>query len=205
MLDQKGFDLWADGYDRSVGVTEEAHEYPFAGYKAILNEIYNRVLTGGAKTVLDIGFGTGVLSSKLYEHGCEIWGQDFSGRMLELAKEKLPQARLYQGDFSKGLVPELRRNRYDAIVATYSLHHLTDAQKVGLINELLPLLSDAGRIYIGDVAFETRAQMERCKAQVGDEWDDEEFYFVAEEWKKRFPHMRFERFSFCAGLLTLER
>lgn len=205
MLDQKGFDLWADGYDRSVGVTEEANEYPFAGYKALMNAIYNRVLTGGAKTVLDIGFGTGVLSAKLAEHGCEIWGQDFSERMLELARAKLPEARLYQGDFSKGLVPALKRNRYDAIVATYSLHHLTDEQKADFIGELLPLLSDEGRLYIGDVAFETRAQMERCQAQAGDEWDDEELYFVAEEWAKRFPGMRFERFSFCAGLLTLER
>jgi len=41
--------------------------YPFAGYKAILNEIYNRVLSGSAKTVLDIGFGTGTLTTRLYD------------------------------------------------------------------------------------------------------------------------------------------
>ena len=36
MLSQSGFDLWADGYDKSVGVSEEENSYPFAGYNTIL-------------------------------------------------------------------------------------------------------------------------------------------------------------------------
>ena len=107
MLDNKGFDLWADGDDQSVGLSDEDGTYPFAGYKQILNEIYNRVLTGKGKKVLDIGFGTGTLTSKLYEQGCDIWGQDFSERMIELAKQKMPKAKLYQGDFVHGFVDEL--------------------------------------------------------------------------------------------------
>ena len=83
MLNNKGFDLWADDYDKSVGVSDDNGTYPCAGYKTILNEIYNRVLNASAKTVLDIGFGTGTLTSKLYEHGCTIYGQDFSERMME--------------------------------------------------------------------------------------------------------------------------
>ena len=63
MLNQKGFDLWADGYDESVGLSDEEGTYPFAGYKQILNEIYNRVLTDQCDSVLDIGFGTGTLAS----------------------------------------------------------------------------------------------------------------------------------------------
>ena len=54
MLNNKGFDLWADDYDKSVGVSDDNGTYPFAGYKNILNEIYNRVLNSSAKTVLDI-------------------------------------------------------------------------------------------------------------------------------------------------------
>lgn len=144
MLNNKGFDLWADGYDKSVGVSDEDGTYPFAGYKQILNEIYNRVLTNKSKAVLDIGFGTGTLTTKLYEQGCQIWGQDFSGRMIELAKEKMPEAKLFQGDFSKGLVDELKHHRYDTIMATYSLHHLSDEQKIHLIKNILPSLYDGG-------------------------------------------------------------
>ena len=203
MLDNKGFDLWADGYDRSVGLSDEDGTYPFAGYKSILNEIYSRVLSGSGRAVLDIGFGTATLAAKLYERGCSICGQDFSQKMLELAQAKMPEARLYMGDFSRGLAEDLMARRYDAIIATYSLHHLTDAQKVGMLRELQGLLNEDGHIYIGDVAFETRAELEICRAQAGDEWDGDEIYFVFEELKKSFPGMRFERFSFCAGLMTI--
>lgn len=205
MLNNKGFDLWADGYDESVGLSDEDGTYPFAGYKDVLNEIYNRILSCSGKTVLDIGFGTGTLTTKLYEQGCSIFGQDFSERMIELAQEKMPDARLYQGDFTLGLSEELKQNKYDAIIATYSLHHLTDAQKVSFLESLLLLLNEGGNIYIGDVAFKNRMELEACKAQAGDEWDDEEFYFVYDELKKFFPKMKFEQISYCAGVLTLER
>ena len=205
MLDDKGFDLWADGYDQSVGLSDDDGTYPFAGYREILNEIYNRVLAADGKDVLDIGFGTGTLTAKLYEQGCHIRGQDFSERMIDLAKEKMSGAELYQGDFSKGLAESLTENRYDAIIATYSLHHLTDEQKSRLLKELLSLLRDGGCIYIGDVAFRTRAELESCQALTGDEWDDDEIYFVAEELRKDFPKIKFEPFSFCAGLFSLKK
>jgi len=204
MLNNKGFDLWADGYDKSVSLFDEEGTYPFAGYKNILNEIYNRVLLNSKKTILDIGFGTGTLTTKLYEHGCTIFGQDFSERMIELAQKKMPNARLYQGDFSLGLVEALKQNKYDAIIATYSLHHLTDTQKVNFIKSLLPLLNDDGYIYIGDVAFTTRLELEECMKQ-SDHWDHDEIYFVYDELKKSFPQMEFKQMSNCAGLLYLKK
>ena len=78
MLDNKGFDLWADGYDKSVGISDEDNTYPFAGYKEILGSIYKTIMKKSNPAVLDIGFGTGTLTAKLYENGCEIFGQDFS-------------------------------------------------------------------------------------------------------------------------------
>ena len=203
MLSNHDFDLWADGYDRSVGISDEVGTYPFAAYRQIMNEIYNRVLARCGKAVLDIGFGTGTLTAKLYEQGCGIWGQDFSRRMMELAREKMPGAKLYLGDFSRGLVEELRQNKYDAIIATYSLHHLTDEQKISLLENLLPLLNDGGTVYIGDVMFETRTELEKHRILLDKEWDDEEIYFVADELARSFPQMRFEPFSFCSGIIEI--
>ena len=205
MLNSNGFDVWADGYDESVRLADENDAYPFAGYAAILKEIYGRVCASGAKAVLDIGFGTGTLAAKLYQQGCDVFGQDFSSRMIQLAQGKMPRAKLYQGDFSLGLVQALKQQRYDAIIATYALHHLTDEQKVAFFQELLPLLQDNGCIYVGDGAFATRAQLEQCKAQAGDDWDASEIYFVYDELKQAFPQLRFEPVSHCAGLLTLKK
>ena len=205
MLNSNGFDVWADGYDESVRLADESDAYPFAGYATILREIYGRVCASGAKAVLDIGFGTGTLAGQLYQQGCDVFGQDFSSRMIQLAQGKMPRAQLYQGDFSQGLVQELKQQRYDAIIATYALHHLTDEQKAAFFQELLPLLQDNGCIYVGDVAFATRAQLEQCKAQAGDDWDASEIYFVYDELKQAFPQLRFEPVSHCAGLLTLKK
>lgn len=205
MLGSTGFDLWADGYDRSVGLSDENGRYPFAGYRAMMNALYRRVLAQSGRDVLDIGFGTGVLTARLHAQGCRICGQDFSARMIELAQAKMPEAQLYQGDFSNGLVPELCARQYDAIVATYSLHHLTDAQKVDLLHALLPLLREDGCIFIGDIAFRTREDLEACRSAAGDAWDADEIYFVYDELCLHFPALTFEAFSHCAALLTLRK
>ena len=203
ILDNKGFDLWADGYDKTVGVSDEENSYPFGGYKEVLGRIFQTIMEKPDAVVLDIGFGTGTLTTKLYENGCTVYGQDFSARMIDLASEKMLKAHLYQADFSKGLAEPLQRQSYDFITATYALHHLTDDQKVEFLQSLCKHLNPNGKILIGDVAFETRAQLEECQQEVRDEWDDEEIYFVAEELRNVFPGLTFTPVSYCAGILTI--
>lgn len=205
MLDNQGFNLWAQNYDKSVRRSDENNRYPFAGYQDIMDEIFRRVLNAPGRDILDIGFGTGVLTARLYEHGCRIFGQDFSSKMIELAQQKMPEAILVQGDFSQGLAAPLRQNRYDAILATYSLHHLTDAQKVSFLRDLMSCLREGGCLYIGDVAFATRRELETCRTEAGVSWDDDEIYFVFDELKPSFPTMQFDRFSYCSGLLSLKK
>ena len=205
MLSNKGFDLWADDYDKSVGLSDDENTYPFAGYKEVLNSIYNEVLASDSKRVLDIGFGTGTLTKRLYDRGLEIYGQDFSGEMIKIAQEKMPKAKFFAGDFTKDLVDFLKDNKYDAVIATYSLHHLTDEEKISFIKSLLTLLNPGGKILIGDLAFESRKDLEACKEKSKDYWDEEEFYFVYEDLKKYFEGLTFEKYSFCAGVLTIRK
>lgn len=205
MLNQNGFDLWADNYDKSVGLSDEENTYPFAGYKRLLGRIYEIVLQKERPAVLDLGFGTGILTAKLYEAGCRICGQDFSARMLSLAQEKMPGALLVQGDFSEGLAPILRERSYDFIVSTYALHHLDSAEKLRLIREALDRLNPGGELLIGDVAFPTQAARESCRAAAGEEWDEDELYVVFDELKAVFPEVEFEPVSFCAGLLRWKK
>lgn len=205
MLDEKGFDLWADGYDRDVARSDEERTYPFAGYRQVLSGICRLVMQGAHESVLDVGFGTAVLTEKLYTLGCGIWGQDLSGRMVEIAAAKMSGAHLFRGDIAEGLAAPLLTQRYDCIVATYSLHHLTDAQKEAFLPVLLPLLKPGGRLLIGDVAFSDRAALESCREKAGEEWDEEESYFVFEELREKFPSLTFTQVSFCAGILTLTK
>lgn len=205
MLNQSGFDLWADDYDKNVRLSDEENAYPFAGYKRLLGRVYELVLQKERPAVLDLGFGTGVLTAKLCEAGCRVCGQDFSARMVALAREKMPGALLVQGDFSQGLAPALRERRYDFILSTYAMHHLDRAAKLRLIRELLDRLDPGGELLIGDVAFPTQAAQEACRRAAGEEWDDEECYIVFDELKAVFPEAEFEPISFCAGLLRWKK
>ena len=183
MLNKQGFNLWANDYDQTVQVSEDNNLYPFAGYKKVLSTIFNEVMQKKQSKVLDIGFGTAVLTSKLYENGHHIDGLDFSTRMIAIAQSKMPLANLMEWDISKGLPDSFKDNKYDFIVSTYTLHHLTDEEKVTFITSLLPLLSANGKIFIGDIAFHTRGELEVCRNDSIEYWDEDEFYFVYEEIK----------------------
>lgn len=206
MLNKLGFDLWANDYDQTVQLSEESNLYPFAGYKTILNTIFNEVMQSGNQSVLDIGFGTGVLTNKLYENGHEITGIDFSNKMIEIAQLKMPSAHLIEFDFIEGLPEQLNGQKYDSIISTYALHHLTDEKKIEFIKSLLPLLMKEGKIYIGDISFQTRQSLEQCKKESLAYWDDDEFYFVADEMissLKALCQCEFHPISHCGGVFIL--
>lgn len=205
MLDNRGFDLWANGYDDSVKLSEESNSYPFAGYKDVLNTIYRRIREAGAGKILDIGFGTGVLLKKLYDDGCSVSGIDFSPEMIKIAQRKMPKARLMEYDFSKGLPPELKDEKFDFIICTYAIHHLTDDEKIKFIGLLQEHLNVNGEILLGDVAFETREELLKCKAESGGDWDDEEIYMVADTLSKEIAGMRFVKISHCSGVVRIEK
>ena len=50
-----------------------------------------------------------------------------------------------------------------------------------------------------------REDLEKCRREAGDEWDDEEVYFVADEMREAFPDLEFTKVSYCAGILRLAR
>ena len=103
MLNSTGFSLWADDYDESVAAADRAGEYPFAGYSRVMETVYQAVCQGQKGTVLDVGFGTATLAKRLYDDGFTIYGIDFSPRMVELARAKMPNATLLCQDMKQGL------------------------------------------------------------------------------------------------------
>jgi len=216
-LNNKIFDIWADDYDKDVDITDDDNKYPFAGYKDIINDIYNKIIKSDPAKILDIGIGTGILAAKLYEFGNNITGVDFSENMLAVARKKMPNAELIQFDFAKGLPPQLDEAKdaadaakFDFIISTYAMHHLTDAEKISFIKLLLEYLSDNSLIIIGDIGFENRNDLEECAAMNDGEWDEEEFYFVfselnANEELKSICMMSYRQFSHCAGIIEIKK
>lgn len=205
MLNSEGFDSFIDEYDGLTSTSDKNNTYPFAGYSKVLDKIYNAIVQTPNSTVLDLGFGTGKLTRRLYDYGCTIYGQDFSKKMVELAKKSMPNGHFYQADFANGLQEALTHQKYDYIVATYALHHLSDEQKTELISKLLNNLKENGKILIGDISFENRNLLNQCKEVAGNEWDDEETYCVADELKKVFPNLQFTAESFCGGVFVIAK
>jgi putative AdoMet-dependent methyltransferase len=204
MLNSKGFDLWADKYDESVELSEK--DYPFAGYNEVLNTVYKVMKSKQKAKVLDIGFGTGILTTKLYEEGYFIYGVDFSTRMIEIAKPKMPNAHLFLYDLKNGLPEEIKNMHFDFIISTYAIHHLMDSEKTKFLTELTKLLAKDGEIIVGDIAFETRDSFEKCRSEYKEIWDDEEFYIIFSEFKDNFLDykIKYKPVSFCSGIISLK-
>jgi len=208
MLDNNGFDLWANTYDKSVKISDKNNTYPFAGYENLINLTIKIIVENKKSTVLDIGIGTGVLSSELYKNGYKITGIDFSEKMIKKCKEKMPSAKLIQYDFSKGLPENLNSEKFDYIVSTYAFHHLNDDEKMILIKQLVEKLNKNGIIIIGDIAFQTRKQLNECKFKNKGEWDDDEYYLVYDEIKNKLENIcevEFMQISICAGIIIMNK
>lgn len=65
------FDRWASEYDREVHFHSSSTEFPFAGYEEVLFRIIQEANCKEGTGVLDIGSGTGELSSPFALMGCE--------------------------------------------------------------------------------------------------------------------------------------
>lgn len=207
MLDNKGFDLWADSYDKSIA---ESKGYPFEGYYDLLEKVHDKVEISEDTKILDIGIGTGALTRLLYKKGAHIYGVDFSEKMLQLAKKNMPGGTFCRFDFKNGLPEELKGIKFDYIVSSYALHHITDKEKIAFIIQLEKALKKHGKIIIGDVAFETEEKLEKVKKETETgAWDNDEYYMVSDkmipELEKSGLTAEFERISMCAGILEIYR
>ena len=202
MLDKDGFDGWADKYDMTVDRSMDDGTYPFCGYADVHKAVFE--LVQNSSRVLDLGVGTARLTERLYEKGIEITGVDFSENMLAAARKKMPKATLVSADLSEPDALDGVTGKFDAIIALYSIHHLTDARKAELINGAKKLLVRGGAFVIGDVAFGNGAEREECIKAAGDDFDFDEYYCVADKLAPLIEgKTEFRKISFCSGVITV--
>lgn len=170
------FDQWAEQYDQDVTVDG----FPFTGYERVLDEVVRQAQAAPGMRVLDLGTGTGNLAARFAALGCELWCTDYSPRMLEIARAKLPSAQCIQHDMRQPFPPELM-HPFDAIVSAYVLHHLELPEKITFIKKLLAeCLAPGGRLVIADLSFPTRQECETICQAAGDRGDEEPYWIVSQ-------------------------
>lgn len=95
-------------------------------------------------TVLDIGCGNGRLYQELAKNQVNYIGIDSADRLIEVAKQKYPEARFIVADMTK--IP-LQEGIADVIFSIASFHHLpTDELRIQALREMKRLLKPDGKV-----------------------------------------------------------
>lgn len=140
------FEEWAEEYDDSVLGMDPEYREVFQDYQVILDHVCTHV-TGN---VLEFGVGTGNLTNKLLAKGHHVIGIEPSVSMRKIAKVKVPDADIQDGDFLEFPLPEIPIH---TITSTYAFHHLTDQEKETAIRQFTKFLTKGGKIVFADTMF----------------------------------------------------
>lgn len=98
-----------------------------------------------AKTILDLGAGTGLFSQLVYQQNPHLHFvlADISTPMLSVAKERFEGLKNFDFidlDFSRESIP----GKYDIIISGLAIHHLEDADKQKLYTNIYEALNEGG-------------------------------------------------------------
>lgn len=125
------------------------------GYDAVLDWVVEQAEVDEHSRVLELGSGTGNLTSRL--PNChELVCVDVSEKMEALCGQKV--TRFSNRRFIKEdvlAVFERDLGTFDAIVSTYTLHHLTESEKKHLFECLWASLNENGVFVVGDLMAES--------------------------------------------------
>lgn len=157
------FDAAAPNYDR-----QRRQLIPcFDDYYGIATESVSGL--SAAPRILDLGAGTGLFSSFIRSKypGASLTLIDLSEEMLKEARSRFgndPAVRYIAADYSSYPYTE----KYDAVISSLSIHHLTHPAKRALFRTIHELLADGGCFVNADQAAGTTPY-----------WDD---YYMT-QWK----------------------
>lgn len=210
-MSKQFYDRLSDTYDQEVMDSDNRNEFPYSGYQKVLHFIASSIEEDphlGKCRVLDLGIGSGTLEAEIKPEKFDLTGIDYSEKMLEIARLKMPNGVYICHDFRKGLPEEIRNDKFDVIIASYAFHEFNETDWIEYVHSLSYHLTVFGKIFIGDFFFLNEKEKRECKAMHRDGWDDLIHYHVY-EWIQ--SHMcthlatSFVKLSYCAGVIIVEK
>jgi demethylmenaquinone methyltransferase/2-methoxy-6-polyprenyl-1,4-benzoquinol methylase len=130
-----------------------------------LHEILSGLSITGKECILDLGCGTGILTSVLInfmtEAGC-IHAVDYSPAMLAVAKTKLPSPLIIWHEAGAASLP-IESGQIDLVLCFSSWAHFEDQENV--IRELYRVLKPGGKLHI--LHLQSRDRINQIHANAG--------------------------------------
>lgn len=124
--------------------------------RPLFNQVLDDLGVGPGTRLLDAGCGSGLALQLALKRASDITGIDAAVGMLAVARERVPQADLHEGDLQR--LP-FGDDRFDAITAFNSIQYAADATQA---------LRELRRVAVpgAPVAVATWAEPERCETRV---------------------------------------
>jgi len=120
----------------------ERWHFWFVGRRFLVDRLLGAHLAHPARTVLDLGCGTGLMVEALTEKGHRVVGMDMRPEGLYATRRALPQAELVQAD---AMHLPLRDDSFDAVILLDVLEHIDD---IALLANLYEVLKPKGILLV---------------------------------------------------------
>ena len=146
------FDDYSEDYDEIISVKEGEYKDLYTNYNEILNETVKHIAKFEKAKIIDIGAGTGNLTSILSKASYDVIGIEPNLKARSIATTKYPNIPFQSGTF---LSLPIDDDSLDGIVSSYAFHSLSDNEKVEAVKIFKKKLKKDGVVVISDTIYES--------------------------------------------------
>ena len=133
-------DLIREGYDKIAKQYDEwSRPSSELSNEAEFDEFMSQIEP--SSHVLDAGCGSGIVTRYLVDNGYQVTGIDISEKMLDIAKNRVPEATFEVGDMS---ALEFEDGSFDGVVSTFAVFHIPRTKHFSLFQDFHRILRKGG-------------------------------------------------------------
>lgn len=204
--------MTSDRYRRhySEAFERASFPYPYGGYDELLDAVFDRASLQNPSLVLDLGAGEGNLAAAFLAANHEVHAIEGSEDRIGVLTRRFPEITAHHLDLQGDVLPDLPEatGRFGAVVTSYYLHRFSWEKKLAIIEQVFAKwLTRRGPMVIGDLSFETRADLEAGKKAWASDWVEEYCCWVADETREVLVSLGYKvsysQVGPCAGVYRL--